>query len=116
MSLPVFPALEFTAFLFDPSLSGDLATLSIKKGRDKMTSGSNKEHSRDDEAIEFNVGASKINCAVLKEALTDWFDPKGILLDTFRRNRDKIEAIASKPISRGRFESDGSILIKTSDC
>ena len=58
----------------------------------------------------------RIPCAISKEALNDHFENGASHLDIFRVNRDTIEAIASKLISRSRFESDGSILIRTSDC
>ena len=59
---------------------------------------------------------NRIPCAISKEALDDHFGNGANPLDIFKSNRDTIEAIASKLISRGRFESDGSILIGTSDC
>jgi len=44
------------------------------------------------------------------------FDARKDLLAALISNRDKIEAHARNPIDRGRYEGDGSILIKTSDC
>jgi len=60
--------------------------------------------------------SNRIACAVSKEALDDHFGNGANPLDIFRSNRDTIEAIASKLISRGRFGTDGSILITTSAC
>jgi hypothetical protein len=78
--------------------------------------GSYNERSRDGEAVEFSLGTN--NCAISKEAIADHFggDPHQDLLETFRFNRLKIEAVALKLIRQGQFESDGSILIRTSDC
>ena len=76
-------------------------------------------HSNDDrEIVQFYAvdKSNRIPCAVSKEALDDHFGNGANALDTFRANRDTIEVIASKLISRGRFETDGSILITTSDC
>ena len=58
---------------------------------------------------------NRIPCAISKEALDDHFENGASPLDIFRSNRDTIEAIASKLIAHDRFESDGSILIRTSD-
>ena len=60
--------------------------------------------------------SNRIPCAISMEALDDHFGNGVNRLDMFKSNRDTIEAIASKLISRGRFESDRSILIRTSDC
>jgi Protein of unknown function (DUF1488) len=59
---------------------------------------------------------NRIPCAISKEALDDHFQNGANPPDIFRSNRDPIEAIASKLIAHDRFESDGSILIRTSDC
>ncbi len=58
----------------------------------------------------------RIQCAITSEALCDRFggnyhDPR----PAFLRNRQSIEKIAAKLINEGRFEPDGTILIKTQD-
>lgn len=72
----------------------------------------------DREIVQFRAmdGTKTIPCAISKEALDDHFENGANPLGVFRSNRGAIEAIASKLISLRRFESDGSILIGTSDC
>lgn len=58
----------------------------------------------------------RIRCAISMEALGDYFggyrdDP----LSTFVENRDRIEKLATKLILDGRFEPDGSLLIRSND-
>lgn len=57
-----------------------------------------------------------IQCAISMEALTDHFgayadDP----LPAFRKHRQRIWDIAEKLIAERRFESDGTILIHSTD-
>jgi hypothetical protein len=71
----------------------------------------------DRDIVKFHAmdGSKRILCAISRSALEDHFENGKTPLDTFRSNRSKIEAIAGNLILRGRFEVDGSILIKTSD-
>ena len=58
----------------------------------------------------------RILCAISFEALEDNFRGNGIPpLDCFRANRASIEEMAARFISQGRFEPDGSILIRSQD-
>ncbi len=58
-----------------------------------------------------------LQCAISYEALQDHFDGNTLKpIDTFVLNRRAIERIAEKLITQRRFESDDSILIRTSDC
>jgi len=57
-----------------------------------------------------------VPCAVSREALEDHFngnrkDPVAV----FRANADAIEHLAPRKYLRGEIESDGSILIRTSE-
>lgn len=57
-----------------------------------------------------------IKCATTSEALCDRFEGNyHDLRPAFLRNRQTIENIAAKLITEGRFEPDGTILIKTQD-
>lgn len=63
------------------------------------------------------VGGATVACAISREALMDHFEntskePASV----FSRHRAAIECIAEKLIAKGRYESDGSILIRSSDC
>lgn len=79
--------------------------------------GERANNSRD--VVEFAAveGDTKVSCAISLEALCDHFDADDKdMLDAFRANRKQIEAIALKLITRGHFEADGSILIRSDDC
>ena len=63
------------------------------------------------------IGSDAINCAISLEALKDHFDndcTKPTVV--FSRHRPAIERIAERLITQKRLESDGSILIRSSDC
>jgi hypothetical protein len=63
------------------------------------------------------VSNETIGCAISHEALTDHFENNALQpAAAFSRHRAAIERIAEKLISQKRFESDGSILIRTADC
>jgi len=71
------------------------------------------------EIVEFEAefNGKRISCAVSFEALSDNFDgDRKQPLKSFKENRSKIEALATKFIQRQRFENDGSILVRTADC
>lgn len=72
--------------------------------------------SRDVATFPADADNQRINCAISREALQDNFGClAGRLLDCFRDNRPRIEAKAEHLILSGRFESDGSIFIRSSD-
>ena len=57
-----------------------------------------------------------INCAISTQALEDNFNGNNVpALDCFRRNRGFIELKTARLIENGRFEPDGSILIRSRD-
>jgi len=63
-----------------------------------------------------DVDEKRIHCAVSLEALQDNFGGNhSAPLDCFRANRGAIEAKAERLIHHGRFEADGSILIRSQD-
>ncbi len=65
------------------------------------------------EAIQDN---KPITCAISKEALSFTYHGKGVRpLDCFRANRASIESKVKRLIEQGRFEQDGSILIRSED-
>lgn len=73
--------------------------------------------SRDIVTFPAEVNQKRISCAISWEALQDHFGGNSVPpLDVFRANRQAIEAKAVQIINRQRFELDGSILIRTSDC
>lgn len=58
----------------------------------------------------------RIKCAISSEALQDNFGGNNVpSLDCFRANRNRIEEKAARLIEKGRFELDGSILIRSQD-
>ena len=60
--------------------------------------------------------SSRIVCGISFEALQDNFGGNNIPpLDCFRANRHAIVAKAERLITQGRFEEDGSILIRCQD-
>jgi hypothetical protein len=62
------------------------------------------------------VNGTRVRCAISREALEDHLGANNIEpLNAFRTNRQRIEAKAEQLIGRGRFERDGSILIRTAD-
>jgi hypothetical protein len=71
---------------------------------------------RDVAAFPADVNGKRVHCAVSWEALQDNFGGNNISsLDCFRANRSAIEAKAERLILLGRFEQDGSILIRSQD-
>ena len=63
-----------------------------------------------------DVGGKRVHCAVSWEALQDNFGGNNTPpLDCFRVSRAIIEAKADGLIRKGRFEPDGSILIRSED-
>ena len=63
-----------------------------------------------------DVDEKRIYCLISWEALQDNFGGNGVQpLDCFRQNRNRIEEKAERFISQGRFEADGSILIRSQD-
>jgi hypothetical protein len=63
-----------------------------------------------------SVDDKRIDCGISIEALGDHFgayydDP----LPAFRANRARIETVAARLIEESRFESDGTLLIRSSD-
>lgn len=62
------------------------------------------------------INGKRIQCAISWEALQDHFDGNGVPpINCFRANRKAIEAKAEHLIQRGRFESDGSVFIRSQD-
>ena len=62
------------------------------------------------------VDGRRVDCGISIEALRDHFgayydDP----LPIFRTNRGRIEAVATRLITQGRFENDGTLLIRSAD-
>jgi Protein of unknown function (DUF1488) len=62
------------------------------------------------------VDSKRVDCGVSMEALGEHFgayhdDP----LPVFRANRGRIEAVAATLIMQGRFEKDGTVLIRSAD-
>jgi hypothetical protein len=62
------------------------------------------------------VDDKRVDCGISIEALGEHLgayhdDP----LPVFRTYRKRIEAVAAKLIKRGRFEDDGTLLIKSAD-
>lgn len=67
-------------------------------------------------AFPADVDGNRINCAISLEALQDNFGGnQAVPLDCFRANRRAIEAKAERLIRHGRFEINGSILIRSQD-
>lgn len=63
-----------------------------------------------------DVDGRRITCGISLEALQD--DYGGILhqpVEAFRQNRSAIEKLAERLIRQHRFESDGSILIRSGE-
>ncbi|WP_374404660.1 DUF1488 domain-containing protein [Niveibacterium sp.] len=62
------------------------------------------------------VDERQIRCLISWEALQDNFGGNGVQpLDCFCLNRNRIEEKAERFIAQGRFEADGSILIRSQD-
>ena len=62
-------------------------------------------------------GGRQINCAVSIEALKDHFARDHLTpLETFRAHRWQLERMAEYLIVRKRFESDGSVLVRSQNC
>lgn len=71
---------------------------------------------RDVVAFPADVDGKRIHCAVSGEALQDNFGGNHTApLDCFRASRGAIEAKATCLICHGRFEPNGSILIRSQD-
>jgi hypothetical protein len=63
-----------------------------------------------------NVDGNRIRCLISWEALQDNFGGDDAPpIDAFRAARAEIEAKAEQLIRRQRFESDGSVLIRSHD-
>lgn len=63
-----------------------------------------------------DVNGKRVVCRISREALEDNFNGVGEdILHCFRENRVSIEEKARALIDKNRFESDGSILIRSSD-
>ena len=60
-------------------------------------------------------GEKSVKCQIGKEALDDYFGDKKTPLRNFQDNHEIIEHIARKKYLNGKFENDGSLLIKTMD-
>jgi hypothetical protein len=74
------------------------------------------DSSRDVVAFPAEVDGARLQCAVSMEALQDNFGgSRTPPLDCFRASRAAIEAKADRLIRRGRFEQDGSILVRSQD-
>jgi len=63
-----------------------------------------------------SVDGKRVDCGISIEALGDHFgayhdDP----LPVFRANRKRIEAVAARLITQGRFENDGAVLVRSAD-
>lgn len=74
------------------------------------------DSSRDVATFPADVDGERICCAVSLEALQDNFGGNDVPpLNCFRANRRAIEAKAERLIRQGRFEQDGSVLIRSKD-
>jgi hypothetical protein len=62
-----------------------------------------------------DVDGKRVVCRISVEALQDGYDPQGEPRAIFAANRGSIEVIAERLIFQNRFESDGSVLIRSSD-
>ena len=72
--------------------------------------------SRDVASFPADKDGTRIRCAISVEALQDSYGGGiGDPLICFRSNRPAIEAKAERLILQGRFEPDGSILIRSQD-
>lgn len=62
------------------------------------------------------VDGNSVRCAISLEALQDNYGGDRLApIDCFRANRRAIETKAERLIGRGRFEEDGSVLIRSHD-
>lgn len=62
------------------------------------------------------INGKRIQCAISWEALQDNFGGDSMSpVNCFRANRKAIEAKVEHLILRGRFESDGSVFIRSQD-
>jgi hypothetical protein len=62
------------------------------------------------------VDGKRVECGVSIEALRHHFGAyHDDLLPVFRANREKIEAVAAILIMQGRFQDDGTLLIRSAD-
>jgi hypothetical protein len=62
------------------------------------------------------VGGQRINCAVSSEALCDQLGAEyHDIKSAFLRHRHRINMIVTKLIHDGRFEADGTILVRKED-
>jgi hypothetical protein len=63
-----------------------------------------------------DVDEKRILCAISWEALSDNFGGNHAApIESFHANRARIEAKAERLILQGRFEPDGSILVRSQD-
>jgi hypothetical protein len=73
----------------------------------------------DREVIHFVAieACKQIECAISIDALEDHFgSARRKHVDAFLSHRAAINGIAQRLIDRGRFEADGTVLIRTADC
>jgi transcriptional regulator with XRE-family HTH domain len=69
-----------------------------------------------DTVVFFGIDGSKnIKCQISREGLEDYFDDSNNPVETFRKNRKRIEYEAKKKYLANKLEADGSILVKTED-
>ena len=68
-----------------------------------------------DIAFPSDVDEKRIGCRISIEALQDHFGAHADGMSAFLANRSTIEAKAAQKISKGQFEQDGTILLRTSD-
>lgn len=72
--------------------------------------------SRDVMSFPAEVDGKQVRCAISWEALQDNFGGNGVPpLECFKANRGRIQAKAERLIRAGRFESDGSIVIRSQE-
>lgn len=72
--------------------------------------------SRDIVSFFAEVDGRQVQCAISMEALQDNYHGDRIApIDCFCANRRAIEVKAERLIGRGRFEADGSVLIRSQD-
>ncbi len=91
---------------------GDLLHMKIKFATDEWYD----PHGRKVVWFTASVDSEQLDCGISIEALRDHFgayydDP----LPVFKANRKRIETAAATLITQGRFESDGTLLIRSAD-
>lgn len=100
----------------DADVSPGCAADSREKRLQVVTPGVQWNPIRDIAMFTTNSGDRVVECAISLEALRDHFgDEKHHPLVIFGNNRERIEQLAARLIAQKRFESDGSVLIRTAD-